>query len=301
MAAMTSISTRNSGRASPGISHRGPCWAPGLDAEDPRRFLHDARGCRAGGAQHVADVLVDLLGLTPPVPDAGDRAVGVVRDLTGQIQQAPTVDDHALVELTAVVLRVVFFEQRLAARGPAEVHDELDLDQHRRVGQPPHDQPRRRRPAAEEFGPLRPAARVVGVEVRHVDELFDDVVEPRLGAREDALQTLERAPRLWPHPARDELSVGVSPGQPGGEQEPRRIDAHGGHEATTALEWAFGENVSTIHHVLLQGRTVGHELAGTPEGPYCAGGLGASRSLTLSRESLSSKYSPRRSRTGGTR
>src|SRR5207237_3903294 len=86
-------------------AHRGPCWAPGLDAEDPRRFLHDARGCRAGGAQHVADVLVDLLGLTPPVPDAGDRAVGVVRDLTGQIQQAPTVDDHALVELTAVVLR----------------------------------------------------------------------------------------------------------------------------------------------------------------------------------------------------
>src|SRR5262249_4075283 len=87
-------------------------------------------------------------------------------------------------------------------------------------------------------------------------ELLDDVVEPRLRAREDALQALECAPRLRPHPARDEVAVGASASQPGGEQDSRRIDAHAGHEAAAALEGGLGQNISAIHFVLLRRRPV---------------------------------------------
>ena len=55
----------------------------------------------------MADVLVDLLGLTPPVAHARDRTVGVVRDLTSQVEQAAAVDDYALVEVAAVSRDVV--------------------------------------------------------------------------------------------------------------------------------------------------------------------------------------------------
>ena len=137
---------------------------PGVDTQHPRGLLHHAGWRGAGGAQHVADVLVDFLGLTAPVTRARHRAIGVVRDLAGQVEQAPAVDDHALIEISAVLFHVVFFQQRLALRGAGEIDHQLHLDEHGGVSQATHDQTRRRRAGApEELRALRATAGVVGV------------------------------------------------------------------------------------------------------------------------------------------
>jgi len=228
--------------------------APGVDAEHPRRLLHRAGRCRSGGAQDVADVLVDLLRLTPPVADASHGAVGVVGDLTGKVEQSSTVDDHSLIEVTRVALHVELLQQRLPHGRAGEVDDELHLDEHGRVGQAPYDQSRRRRTGgAEEFGALRAAAGVVRLDVSDIHELLDGIVECSPRVSEDGSETLEGAMCLGRHPARDEAAVGISSGQSGGEEHSCRIDADPGHEATSLLDRTLGEDIAAIHGVLLSG------------------------------------------------
>lgn len=237
-----------------GAARRRAVLPPRLDVEHPGRLLHRARGRRARGAQHVADVLVDLLALPPPVAGARDGAAGVVGDLAGQVDQPAAVDDDALVEVAGMVLGVELLEQRLARRRHAEVDDQLDLDQHRAIGEPSDDEPGRGRSRdAEELRALGAAGRVVGVDVGDVDELLHDVREAGARAREDRLQPLERAVRLRRHAAGDERAVGVASGEPGGEQHARRVDADRGHEAASLLDGTVGEDLAAIHRVLLTG------------------------------------------------
>src|SRR5262249_2539104 len=104
----------------------------------------------------------------------------------------------------------------------------------------------------EELTARRPAGGVVGVDVRHIDELLDDIVEPRARAPQDGLEALEGALGLRAHPARDDLAVLPPAREPGGDQHPRGVDADPRHEAPTTFHWALGEHLSTIHRVLLR-------------------------------------------------
>src|SRR5580765_5906627 len=226
-----------------GATGCGAVLAPVVDAEHPRGFLHRAGRRRPGGAQDVADVLVDLLRLTPPVAHAGYGAVGVVGDLTGQVEQSAPVDDHSLVEVTRIALRVELLEQRLSLRAAGG------------VGQTPHDQSGRRGTSgAEELGALRPSAGVVRLEVGDIDELLDGIVEFRPRVGQDAFETLEGATGLGRHPAGDEVAVRISSGQSGGEQHSREGDADSGHEAASLLDRTLGENLAAIHGSSSSGR-----------------------------------------------
>ncbi len=206
--------------------------APRVDAEYPGGFFDGAGGSGASRPQEVADVLVDLLRLPSPVPHARHRAIRVVGDLPGQVEQPSTVDDHPLVEVARVVFRIELFQQRLSCRRPGEIDDQFHFDEHGGVGQAPYDQPGRCGPGvAEEFGALRPAARVVGIDVGYVDELFDDLVERRPGVGQNGGQPLEGALGLGRHSAGDQVAIRIAAGQARREQNPRRIYAHSGHEA----------------------------------------------------------------------
>src|SRR5207245_10063426 len=99
----------------------------------------------------------------------------------------------------------------------------------------------------EKRGARGPAGGVVGVDVRHVDELLDDVVEASARMAEDGLQALEGALRLWAHATGDELAVSPSAGKPGGEEDPRGIDADPGDEAPNAVGGAVGKSVRASH------------------------------------------------------
>src|SRR5215472_10766441 len=82
-------------------AHRSPVLTPDVDAQHPRGLLHHAGRGRPGGAEQMADVLVDLLGLTwPVIVAARDGSVDVVSHLTGEVDEPPAVDDHALVKVS---------------------------------------------------------------------------------------------------------------------------------------------------------------------------------------------------------
>src|SRR5262249_40214873 len=222
-----------------------------------------------------ADASVLLRARAPPLAAPRHGAIGRIGDLTGHVEQSTPVDDDTLVEVAAVIFHVVLFEQGGAGRRAWKVDDELDLDEHGRIGQSTHDQTRRSRAGAfEELGALGTAARIVRLDIRHVDQLLHDGVEFGPGLREDGSQPPEGPPGLRRHATGDETPVRVAPRQPGGEQDPRGIDTHPGHETTALLDRTLGENLSAIHDVLLP-ESNAREIVWSQRGQYCAGRISA--------------------------
>ena len=86
--------------------------APGRDVEYPGGLFHGVGWRCPCGSQDVSDVFIYFLGLAAPVTHPGDRTIGGVGHLPGEVDQPTTIHDDALIKVHAVVFDVVFLEQR---------------------------------------------------------------------------------------------------------------------------------------------------------------------------------------------
>src|SRR2546428_393987 len=104
---------------------------------------------------------------------------------------------------------------------------------------------------AEEGGPRCPPAGIVGVEVRDVDQLFDDVAKASPGVRQDGLQTFTGPAGLGGHAPGGHGAIRRAACQSGSKQDAAGVDAHCWHESSALFDRILCENVLAVHRLLL--------------------------------------------------
>ena len=147
-----------------------------------------------------------------------------------------------------MVFDVILLEQRFPRRAVREVDDQLDLDEHGRIGEAAH--PQRRGSWASLFekgGAHGPPMRRMSLHVGNIEELFDDLRKIGSGVLQNGLQAFHGALHLRRHTAGNNRAIGLPSRHAGREQEPARAHAHSGHVPAALLHRVIGKNVATIH------------------------------------------------------
>src|SRR5215831_21233629 len=144
-------------------AYGGAVLAPGLDVEHPGGLFHGTGWRCPCGPQDMADVFIHFLGLAAPVTHPGDCAIGVIGHLASEVEQATAIHDDALIKVHAMVFDVVLLEQRSPRRAVREVDDQLDLNEHGRIGEAAHSKRRGGRSSlAEKASAYGPPMRCMG-------------------------------------------------------------------------------------------------------------------------------------------
>src|SRR6266478_2653730 len=125
-----------------GAAYRGAVLTPGRNVEHPGGLFHGTGWRGPGGPQDMSDVGIHVLGLATPITHPGDCPIGGIGYLPGEIDQLTAIHDDALIKVQAVVFDVILLEQRLPRRAVREVDDQLNLDEHGRIGEAAHPQRR---------------------------------------------------------------------------------------------------------------------------------------------------------------
>src|SRR5262245_66678263 len=103
-----------------------------------------------------------------------------------------------------MVFNVVLFEQRFPRRAVREVDDQLDLNEHGRIGEAAHSQRRGGRASlTEKTGAHGPPMRRMRLHVRNIEQLFDDLRKSGSSMLQNGPQDLDGSWSVARQSARD--------------------------------------------------------------------------------------------------